>query len=359
MKVHLLAVLEREYDSIHGCYQPPGGPCFYIASSPTAVDYGRRRGRVFIAARENSDGELQIIVTLKFLVSQMALLARGNEIGDMDAFYRDLGLAKLHEILDQDHETQREEEILLTRESGDAEFRKPQPAQAIRRYQALKSELLVVFASHHAKGTKRVPKNVLLEDLCHDLRQIDRALNELVELGLLRDLNHSSGMRLTAEGQKSAEASLMTQNQVLSGGQGKAKGFDFFVSYASEDCDLAEVIDAALTKRGHKVWRDRGQLTLGDSLIEKINEGLAGSRYALVILSQAFLRKNWPKAELSALQARAIAEGKKVILPVRRDLTHEEMAMHLPLLGDKLTVSFEGNLEELVSEIERAIESNG
>jgi hypothetical protein len=359
MRAYLLAELEKEYDSVHGCYQPLGGPCFYIASSPTAADYGRRRGRIFVAARETRDGELQIKIVLRFLVGQMALLARGNEIGDLDAFCRDVGLTKLHEILDQDHETQREEEIFLTRESGDAEFRKPHPAEAIRRYQALKNELLVVLAAHHAKGTKRVPKNVLLEDLCHDLRQIDRALNELVELALLRDLNHSSGMRLTAEGQKSAEASLMNHNQFLSGRQGRAGGFDFFVSYASEDCDLAEAIDAALTERGYKVWRDRGQLTLGDSLTEKINEGLAGSRYALVILSKAFLKKNWPKAELNALQARAIAEGQKVILPVRRDLAHEEMARHLPLLGDKLTVSFEDNLEELVSEIERAVEPNG
>lgn len=217
----------------------------------------------------------------------------------------------------------------------------------------------LVFAAHHAKGTKRVPKNILLEDLCHDLRQIDRALNELVELGLLRELNHSSGMRLTAKGQKSAEASLINHNQVLSGSQANVSGFDFFVSYASEDCDLAEAIDTALTERGYKVWRDRGQLTLGDSLTEKINDGLARSRYALVILSEAFLRKNWPRAELNALQARAIAEGQKVILPIRRDLAHEEMAKHLPLLGDKLTVSFEDNLEELVSEIERAVKSNG
>jgi len=98
-------------------------------------------------------------------------------------------------------------------------------------------------------------------------------------------------------------------------------------------------------------------LTLGDSLTAKINEGLAASRFGIVILSEAFLRKNWPQAELNALQARAIAAGQKVILPIRRHLAHEEMAKYLPLLGDKLTIAFDGNLDQIVDEIERAVRS--
>ncbi len=132
--------------------------------------------------------------------------------------------------------------------------------------------------------------------------------------------------------------------------------FDFFISYASEDRDVAEALEKSLTAAGYKVWRDRGQLTLGDSLTAKINQGLASSKFAIVILSKAFLRKNWPRAELDALQARAIAAGQKVILPIRRDLAHDEMARHLPLLGDKYTIAFEGNLDEVVGEIQRAVE---
>jgi hypothetical protein len=113
--------------------------------------------------------------------------------------------------------------------------------------------------------------------------------------------------------------------------RGRSHKFDFFISYASEDRDLAEALDVTLSQCGYKVWRDRGQLTLGDSLTEKINEGLTASRYAIVILSKAFIRKNWPRAELNAQQVRAIGEGQKVILPVRRDLDHEEMARHFPL----------------------------
>ena len=69
------------------------------------------------------------------------------------------------------------------------------------------------------------------------------------------------------------------------------------------------------------------------------------------------MRKNWPQAELNALQAQAIAEGQKVILPIRRNLNHGEMAKHFPLLGDKLTIMFDKNPDEVIAEIVRAVGS--
>ncbi len=287
----------------------------------------------------------------------MAQLARSDLIGDLDTFCREVGLERLREVLDRDFATERNEEIVLTRASDDSLFQRPSSTTVIQRYQALKNDILHVLAEQHARGAKRVTAAAVFDGLCDDLQLINRGLNELVELNLIRDLNHSAGMRLTAEGQKAAEASLSSRAS-----ENAIKGlspiqFDFFISYASEDRDVAETLDTALSARGHKIWRDRGQLTLGDSLITKINEGLAASRFGIVILSKDFLRKNWPQAELNALQARAIAEGQKVILPVRRDLSHEEMAKHLPLLGDKLTIAFDQNLEAVIKEIERVVRS--
>jgi len=246
---------------------------------------------------------------------------------------------------------------VLTRDNDDSLFRRPSSASIIQRYQVLKGEILHVLADRHARGAKRVPTAVVLDGLCGDPRLINRALNELVESQLIRDLNHSDGMRLTAQGQKEAERALASIEPEKVTKLVNSNHFDFFISYASEDRGVAEALDKALSAQGYKVWRDRGQLTLGDSLTAKINDGLASSRFGIVILSNAFLRKNWPQAELNALQARAIAEGQKVILPIRRNLDHEEMAKHLPLLGDKLTIAVTDNLEEVVREIERAVRS--
>jgi hypothetical protein len=262
--------------------------------------------------------------------------------------------------LERDFTTEREEEVVLTRESQEVEFRKPDHIDAIRRYQRLKTAIVEILAGLHAKGMKRVPAAVLLEGLCDDPGLTNRALNELVELKLIRELNHTDGMRLTAEGQKSAEERIANQPQEHYQGPGTSRDvghFDFFISYASEDAEVAEALEVCLTRRGYKVWRDRRQLTVGDSLTAKINEGLATSRYGIVILSAAFLRKNWPRAELDALQARAISAGRKIILPLRRNLPHEAMAERLPLLGDKLTLALDGNLEDVADEIERAANS--
>jgi hypothetical protein len=285
----------------------------------------------------------------------MARQVRGDLIGDTNSFYREVGLQRVQEALDRDFKTERREEIVLTRDSDERDFQRPDHRKAIRRYQALKSEIVDLLAGQHAQGQKRVPVSKVMENLCDDPRLINRALNELVERKLVRDLNHTEGMRLTADGQQAAEAALEPEPAPHAATPVEVPmTFDFFISYASEDRDVAEALEQSLTAAGYKVWRDRGQLTLGDSLIAKINQGLAASKFGIVILSHDFLRKNWPKAELDALQARAIDRGQKVILPIRRNLTHDEMARYLPLLGDKLTIAFEANLGEVVGEIIRA-----
>ncbi len=355
MRTQRLDEMRKQYDAVHGCYRPKGGPCFYLASHPASADYGRRRGRRFIAAVEARDGTLHEKVFLTFLVATMAQLVKSDLIGDIDTFCREVGLERLRETLDRDSTTERDEEIVLTRDSEDIAFQRPSSATVIRRYQTLKDEIVHVLADRHARGSKRVPTVTILDALCDDPVLINRALNELVDLKLIRDLNHSDGMRLTAEGQRVAEAALPLRERENTNNQLHRKQFDFFVSYASEDRDVAEALHRSLAERGYAIWRDRGQLTLGDSLTAKINEGLSASRFGIVILSNAFLRKNWPQAELNALQARAIVEGQKVILPIRRALDHEEMAKHLPLLGDKLTIEYSDNHEEVVGEIVRAV----
>jgi hypothetical protein len=88
------------------------------------------------------------------------------------------------------------------------------------------------------------------------------------------------------------------------------------VSHASEDKDaVAEPLVEALVAADLRVWYDRIELRLGDSLREKIDDGLAHSRFGIVILSPSFFAKHWPKQELNGLAQREV-NGEKVILPV-------------------------------------------
>ncbi len=81
--------------------------------------------------------------------------------------------------------------------------------------------------------------------------------------------------------------------------------YDVFISHASEDkVDVARPLAAHLQTLGLKVWLDDLELTLGDSLRRKIDQGLSRSRYGLVVLSPAFFLKEWPNKELDGLVAR-------------------------------------------------------
>ena len=135
------------------------------------------------------------------------------------------------------------------------------------------------------------------------------------------------------------------------------KPYDVFVSHASEDKQaVARPIAALLIQAGLKVWIDEAELTLGDSLRRSIDRGLSNSRYGVVVLSQAFFRKEWPKKELDALVARE--DGlQKVILPIWHEVTTADISKYSPLLADRLATSTSKGLRTVVSEILRAIEA--
>lgn len=115
-------------------------------------------------------------------------------------------------------------------------------------------------------------------------------------------------------------------------------GYDAFISHASEDkASLVRPLARALEKMGFRIWYDKFELRVGDSLRESIDKGLVNSRYGIVILSKAFFAKNWPNYELNALTTREI-EGHKVILPMWHKVKKEEVLSYSPSLVDKVAV---------------------
>src|SRR6266852_1550683 len=100
--------------------------------------------------------------------------------------------------------------------------------------------------------------------------------------------------------------------------------WDVFISHASEDKKVvAEPLFGALESAGLSIWYDRVELRLGDSLHNRIDDGLAHSRFGVVVLSPAFFAKHWPQQELNGLAQREV-DGKKILLPVWYNITVEE-----------------------------------
>jgi hypothetical protein len=129
---------------------------------------------------------------------------------------------------------------------------------------------------------------------------------------------------------------------------------DVFISHASEDkAEIARPLAEALTRRGLSVWFDEYELTLGDGLRSKIEEGLRVSRYGVTILSHSFFQKKWPQEELNALFA--LETQKKKILPVWHQLSASDIACYAPLLAGRLAVSTDIGVNAICEAILRAI----
>jgi hypothetical protein len=132
--------------------------------------------------------------------------------------------------------------------------------------------------------------------------------------------------------------------------------YDVFISHASEDKDdLVRPLADALVALDISVWYDEFRLTVGDSLRRSIDNGLANSKFGIVVLSPSFFAKNWPQYELDGLVQREM-EGGKVILPLWHKVSKSEVMGYSPSLADKLALnSTMATIPELAAEFAAVI----
>lgn len=134
--------------------------------------------------------------------------------------------------------------------------------------------------------------------------------------------------------------------------------WDVFISHASEDKavfvrSLAEALRAA----GLRVWYDEHALKLGDSIRRGIERGLASSQFGVVILSPAFLQKEWPQKELDYFVTSETSDTRR-ILPVWHNVDATEVRTRFPLLADRVAVNTINGLDSVVSSIRAAIDAS-
>ena len=130
-----------------------------------------------------------------------------------------------------------------------------------------------------------------------------------------------------------------------------AHDYDLFVSHASEDkARFVDAFVAALEERGLRVWYDSNEIRPGDDFVREMNDGLAQSRFGVVVLSPNFF-KHWPEDELRALCNQDATFGRTCIVPIRLDLDHATMTSRLPLLAARATLGWELGVRELATRV--------
>lgn len=128
--------------------------------------------------------------------------------------------------------------------------------------------------------------------------------------------------------------------------------YDFFISHASEDKDgLVRELAAELELLGLKIWYDESAIKLGDSLRTKIDDGLANSTYAIVVLTPSFFKKGWTNYELDGLLTREM-QGNKTIIPIWHQLSVQEVSEYsLSLAGKRALVTKDRTVQDIAQEL--------
>ncbi len=112
--------------------------------------------------------------------------------------------------------------------------------------------------------------------------------------------------------------------------------YDIFVSHCHKD-KLKYVDDLVeeLKKLDIKVFYDTDEITWGDDIREKIDNGLKNSKLAIVVISRKYFGRDWTEYEIRQLFKRQFSEGRKLILPILYQINKSDLVeKHYPFLKE-------------------------
>ena len=138
----------------------------------------------------------------------------------------------------------------------------------------------------------------------------------------------------------------------------KNQQYDVFICHASEDKEgFVRPLAKALTAKELQVFYDEESIGWGDGLSQKIDSGLANSKYGIVVLSTHFISKPWPKRELDGLTQQELA-GYSKVLPILHHITIDEIREYSPPLADKKALNSSiHSIDEIVNEFMKFMEN--
>jgi hypothetical protein len=127
-----------------------------------------------------------------------------------------------------------------------------------------------------------------------------------------------------------------------------------FIAHAFEDKAPFVRPLALKLRKEFEIWFEEFSLNLGDNLAAKIGGGLRACDFGIVVLSQNFFEKNWPKAELDALFGLE-ERNHKLLLPVWLEIDEAHIRKFSAALADR-TASLESRgMEQVVEDIKSAV----
>jgi TIR domain len=125
-----------------------------------------------------------------------------------------------------------------------------------------------------------------------------------------------------------------------------------FISHSTKDKPFVRKLAADLVAGGVKVWLDEQNILVGDSIPEKIAQGLAESDFFLIVVSEQSVNSEWVKRELNSAIVHEIERRKVIVLPIKID-----SAKMPETIKDKLYADFSKSYEDGLEKLLRSIKS--
>jgi hypothetical protein len=108
---------------------------------------------------------------------------------------------------------------------------------------------------------------------------------------------------------------------------------DAYVCYNSADLDWvrplaeqleSETIDGSPQSRHLSIFFDKWDIAAGQSLIDRMNQGMESARHVIIVLSPEFLKADWPRFEWKHIVANDPNNTKGTLIPIYlRDVTKD------------------------------------
>lgn len=111
--------------------------------------------------------------------------------------------------------------------------------------------------------------------------------------------------------------------------------YDVFISHANKDKeDLVEELYKSLNKLGVTIFYDKESLEWGDNWKDKILNGVKKAEFAIIVISENFFDREWTEKELTEFLSRQNRNGQKIILPILKNITVEQLQQKYPTVAD-------------------------
>lgn len=123
-----------------------------------------------------------------------------------------------------------------------------------------------------------------------------------------------------------------------------------FLSYGGEDAAIARTIATQLQAHGIETWFAEWDLSAGDSLRQKIDDGIAGCTHFVALLTPTSRHKPWVNVELDGGLSRKIGGSAKMIV-LRHQLAVSGLPPTLQGLVSPEVLAPDFNVDALIGDI--------